>query len=93
MSAFAQELGGATSRPRAKRASPSNTVAIRLYPGGCTTEQFGVGACAFVSEGSAPGKTAESRLSLYSAPQAYVLGIQNLGPGDEAGAFQVVLNR
>ena len=72
--------------------SPSNTVTVGLYPGGCTAEQLAVGACASVSEGSAPGKTAESRLSLYSAPQAYVLGIRNLGPGDEAGAFQVVLN-
>ena len=71
---------------------PSNTVAVAFYPEGCTSEQFGVGACAPVSEGSSRGKKTESRVSLYSAPRTYVLGIRNTGPDDEAGAFQVVLN-
>ena len=71
---------------------PSNTVVVAFYPEGCTSEQLAVGACTSVSQGSSQGKTAESRVSLHSAPGTYVLGIRNLGPDDEAGAFQVVLN-
>lgn len=71
---------------------PDDKIAIAFYPGGCTSEQFGVGACVPLAQATPPsGSSAENVVSLNLAkPGKYVLGIQNRGPRAESGAFQVV---
>lgn len=71
---------------------PDDNIAIAFYPGSCTSEQFGVGACAPLAQGTPPsGSSAENVVDLRLAkPGKYVLGIQNRGPRAESGAFQVV---
>jgi hypothetical protein len=72
---------------------PNDNIAVAFYPEGCTSQQFGVGACAPLVQGTPPsGSSAENVVVLsFAKPGKYVLGIQNLGPHAESGAYQVVV--
>jgi hypothetical protein len=71
--------------------SPTDSLAVAFYPGGCTSEQLGVGSCAPLAEGTSSGATGETVFLNTPAAGKYVLGIVNLGPAPESGAYQVTL--
>ena len=69
-----------------------DVVTVAFYPSGCTAAHFGTGQCASLAQETSQTGSLSQHVVLYGGqPGDYVLGIQNLGPHAETGAFQVVL--
>jgi hypothetical protein len=67
-------------------------VSVAFYPSGCTAAHFGTARCASLAQETSQAGSLSQHVSLYAGqPGDYVLGIQNLGPHVETGAFQVVV--
>ncbi len=69
-----------------------DVITVAFYPSGCTAAHFGTGRCASLAQETSQTGSLGQHVVLYNGqPGEYVLGIQNLGPHVETGAFQVVL--
>ena len=71
---------------------PEDTLEVGFYADGCFAEKLAAGGCSLIVMGDRQGTRAESVANMGRKPGNYVLGIRNLGPHAESGAYQVVLS-